>query len=98
MLMKIDEGLILRLEHLARLQLSATERQTVQQDLNRILEMVAKLDELSTEGIEPLTYINEEPGALREDAVAGQADRAAALRLSPDEDGAHFRVPKVIDL
>ena len=41
--MRIDEPLILRLEKLARLQLSPSERNHIQKDLNAILEMVEKL-------------------------------------------------------
>lgn len=94
--MKIDESLILKLEQLARLQLSTAERTAIQNDLNRILEMVEKLEELNTEGVEPLTYINEDVNVLREDVVRGQTDRADALRNAPDQDGEYFRVPKVI--
>ncbi|WP_421947727.1 Asp-tRNA(Asn)/Glu-tRNA(Gln) amidotransferase subunit GatC [Phaeodactylibacter xiamenensis] len=94
--MKIDESLILKLEQLARLQLSTTERTAIQEDLNRILEMVEKLEELDTEGIEPLTYINEDVNVLREDVVRGQTGRADALRNAPDQDSEYFRVPKVI--
>jgi len=94
--MKIDESLILKLEQLARLQLSDTERSAIQGDLNRILEMVEKLEELDTEGVDPLTYVNEDVNVYREDAVRGQVDREAALKNAPDQDGAYFRVPKVI--
>ena len=94
--MKIDESLILKLEQLARLQLSDTERSAIQGDLNRILEMVEKLEELDTEGVDPLTYVNEDVNVYREDAVRGQIDREAALKNAPDQDGAYFRVPKVI--
>ncbi|MCI4651206.1 Asp-tRNA(Asn)/Glu-tRNA(Gln) amidotransferase subunit GatC [Phaeodactylibacter sp.] len=94
--MKIDESLILKLEQLARLQLSTAERTAIQGDLNRILEMVEKLEELNTEGIEPLTYVNEDVNVLREDAVRSQTERADALRNAPDQDGEYFRVPKVI--
>jgi aspartyl-tRNA(Asn)/glutamyl-tRNA(Gln) amidotransferase subunit C len=58
--------------------------------------MVEKLEELDTEGVEPLTYINEDVNVLREDVVRGQTDRAEALRNSPDQDSEYFRVPKVI--
>ena len=46
MAMEIDDQLILRLEHLNRLELSADERARMKTDLNRILAMAAKLQEL----------------------------------------------------
>ncbi|MEQ8706810.1 MAG: Asp-tRNA(Asn)/Glu-tRNA(Gln) amidotransferase subunit GatC [Phaeodactylibacter sp.] len=94
--MKIDESLILKLEQLSRLQLSASERSGIREDLNRILEMVEQLEELDTEGVAPLTYINEDVNVMREDTIRGQTDRTAALKNAPDQDGAYFRVPKVI--
>ncbi|MBK7873409.1 MAG: Asp-tRNA(Asn)/Glu-tRNA(Gln) amidotransferase subunit GatC [Saprospiraceae bacterium] len=98
--MTIDEQLISRLENLARLELSEEERTRLMKDLNNILTMVEKMDELDTENVAPLIYINEseEIHALREDEIAHQVSREDALRNAPKEDGVYFRVPKVIDL
>lgn len=96
--MQIDEKLISRLEHLARLELSGEERSHIQKDLNKILDMVEKLNELDTTNVKPLVYINEEGNVWREDAVKNQLDREKALKNAPDQDGTFFKVPKVIDL
>ena len=96
--MKIDKPLISKLEHLARLELSDQEAERLTGDLNKILEMVEKLQELDTDNIEPLVYINEDVNVLREDLVQGQVSREEALRNAPDHDGSHFQAPKVIDL
>ena len=96
--MQIDEKLISRLEHLARLELSKAERSHIQQDLNKILNMVEKLNELDTRNVKPLVYINEEGNVWREDTVKHQLDREKALKNAPDQDGAFFKVPKVINL
>ena len=94
--MQIDEKLISRLEHLARLELSEQERAQIQQDLNNILVMVEKLNELDTKNVEPLVYINEEGNVWRADQVNNQINREKALANAPDQDGTFFRVPKVI--
>ena len=94
--MQVDEKLISRLEHLARLELSKKERAQIQQDLNNILVMVEKLNELDTKNVEPLVYINEEGNVWREDKVDNQISREKALSNAPDQDGTFFRVPKVI--
>ena len=96
--MEIDKQLILRLEELARLELSPSEREALQKDLNEILGMVEKLQELDLADVEPLTYISEITNALRRDEIAGQVSRTGALRNAPDSKGQFFRVPKVIDL
>lgn len=96
--MKIDKQLISKLEHLARLELSEEEAGRLADDLNRILEMVEKLQELDTSETAPLVYINEDVNVLREDKVEGQVSREEALRNAPDHDDEHFKAPKVIDL
>ncbi len=96
--MQIDKNLILKLETLARLELSDAERDKLQGSLNDILKMVEKLDELDTEGVEPLVYINEDVNVLREDIVKNELSREDALSNAPAQNGVFFKVPKVIDI
>jgi aspartyl-tRNA(Asn)/glutamyl-tRNA(Gln) amidotransferase subunit C len=94
--MTVDRNLILKLENLAKLELSEMERSKLTSDLNNILSMVEKLQELDTTGVEPLVYINEEVNRLRDDVISNQVSQSAALSNSPDQDGTYFRVPKVL--
>ncbi len=94
--MKIDQSLISRLEHLARLELSESEKEGIRNDLNNILQMVEKMDELNTDNVEPLIYINEQQNVWREDKVQHQVDRKEALKNAPDKNEQFFKVPKVI--
>ena len=94
--MKIDQKLISRLEHLARLELSDDQRQGIQKDLNNILQMVEKMNELDTENVEPLIYINEQQNIWRTDEVKGQVSREEALKNAPDKNEEFFKVPKMI--
>ena len=94
--MQIDTTLISRLEKLARLQLGASEREKLSGDLQNILNMVDKLRELDTKGVEPLVYLNENQEAQRADEISGQVSVQEALQNAPAQDGQYFRVPKVI--
>lgn len=94
--MHIDTQLISRLEELARLELSETERSKLTADLTEILKMVEKLAEVDTTNIEPLVYINDEVNILRPDEVKNQVTADAAFSNAPDADGTYFKVPKVI--
>ena len=96
--MQIDKALILKLEKLARLKLSREERSQIQNDLNDILKMVDKLEELDLDAIEPLVYISDEVNVLRADEIKNQVNRTAALSNAPDRTEEYFKVPKVIDL
>ena len=95
--MRPDKQLISRLEKLARLQLSDAEREKLTGDLQRILDMVDKLQELDTSGVAPLVYLNEETGPLRPDETGQQCTTEEALQNAPKHDNRFFRVPKVIE-
>ncbi len=96
--MKVDKALISKLEKLARQKLSTDEQTELMTDLNKILGMVEKMEEIDTSAVEPLVYVSEEVNVLREDEVKHQVDRQAALDRAPDQDGTYFKLPKVIDL
>ena len=95
--MKIDEAVILKLEKLSRLKLSTEERNGLKGDLESVLEMVNKLGEIDTEGVEPLTHIvGHNDNAMREDIVANQLSVEEALMNAPEAQPPYFIVPKVI--
>lgn len=95
--MVIDNKLISKLENLARLELDETEREKIRHDLNEILKMVEKLNDLDTAGVEPLVYVNEaEVNDWRVDKIESTISREEALKNAPDQDGVYFKVPKVI--
>mgnify|MGYP000577485230 CR=1 FL=1 len=94
--MKIDKNLISKLEKLAQLDLSPKEKQTLERDLNKILDMIDKMNELDTSKVEPLRHISPQFNQLREDKIENQVTREDGLSNAPLHDGTHFKVPKVI--
>ena len=95
--MNIDADLISRLEELARLELQPAERERLRDDLEKMVQMIDKLQEVDVDGVEPLVYVNEQSTAPpRTDAVAHELTRADALRNAPQTDGEFFQTPKVI--
>ena len=94
--MVIDSQLILRLERLAMLELSEEERQQLQGELNDMLGMISKLEEIDTTGVTPLIHLTQHENNLRADAVKGQVSVEAALKNAPNHDGTYFKVPKVL--
>jgi aspartyl/glutamyl-tRNA(Asn/Gln) amidotransferase, C subunit len=94
--MKIDKPLILKLENLARLQLSPSERENMESDLNKMLSMVSKMDELDLDHVKPLIHLTDNVNALRPDEITEQTDRVDALKNAPKHDDKGFLVPKVI--
>jgi aspartyl-tRNA(Asn)/glutamyl-tRNA(Gln) amidotransferase subunit C len=94
--MQIDRDLILKLENLAKLELSEEERQRLGHDLTNILTMVEKLQSLDTSNVEPLVYISDVENQLREDEIKGQVSNDDALSNAPEANKPYFKVPKVL--
>ena len=86
-----------RVANLARLDLNEAMAEKMAVQLSQVLGFIAKLNELDTSGVEPLSH----PGALtsvfRDDAPAASLDREAALKNAPDQTDGFFRVPRVIE-
>jgi aspartyl-tRNA(Asn)/glutamyl-tRNA(Gln) amidotransferase subunit C len=66
-------------------------------DMNGIIAFVEKLNEVNTDGIEPLTTMSHEVNALREDEVTPHLSHERALKNAPGKDSDYFRVPKVLE-
>lgn len=95
--MEINRELILKLESLAQLELTETERLHMQTDLQNILQMVNKLQEIDTEGLEPLVHLGTTQVSLREDVAGNQLTTSQALQNARVKDDQYFLVPKVIE-
>lgn len=94
---KITDETIDKLAHLARLEFSGEEKQNIKADLDRILGFCEKLQELPTDGVEPLIYMSDETNCLREDNVGEMLSQADALKNAPSHDSDYFKVPKFIE-
>lgn len=95
--MKIDKEHIRKLAHLARLEISPSMEDDLIKDMEQIISWVEKLDELDTEGVEPLMHMTLEQNAFREDEVAVDIQKEEALKNAPDRKEDYFRVPKVLN-
>ena len=95
--MKIDRETILKIAHLARLEVHEPEIEPISKDLARILGFMEKLNELDTSNVEPLVYMTDEYNILRRDEVIHEINHEEALLNAPQKDSDYFRVPKVIE-
>ncbi len=94
--MKITQEIVRKTAHLARLKFSDAEEIQMIDDLQKMVDWVDKLNEIDTEGVEPLTGMSSEKNVFREDKVSNQLSREDALKNAPKHDSEYFRVPKVI--
>jgi aspartyl-tRNA(Asn)/glutamyl-tRNA(Gln) amidotransferase subunit C len=94
--MEVNDELIDKLAHLARLKFNEAEKQEIKNDLQRMIVFVEKLNELDLENVEPLLHMSTEINVLREDEIKGSITRSEAMRNAPLHDDQFFKVPKVI--
>lgn len=94
--MEVNDAMIDKLAHLARLKFNEAEKQEIKNDLQRMIVFVEKLNELDLEGVEPMLHMSDEVNVLREDEVKGSVSRSEALKNAPSHDEQFFKVPKVI--
>lgn len=95
--MSIRREEIQRLAHLARLALTPAEETELGEHLNTMLVYMEKLNELNTDGVEPMVHAVGIPAPLREDRVTNQANTEALLQNAPAREGDFFKVPKIIE-
>mgnify|MGYP000996468398 FL=1 len=97
MAQKIDIKTVEEVAHLARLEFTEEGKADILNDMNRMLAFVDKLNEMDTDGVEPLIYMTDEKNVMREDESKDTLTQKEALKNAPKKDSDYFKVPKVID-
>lgn len=95
--MKLDTDTVKKIAHLARLEFDEAGAKKMKQDMTQILDWVEKLNEVDTEGVEPITTMSSEVNVLREDVVGEHLSHEKGLKNAPQRDSDYFRVPKVME-
>lgn len=95
--MHIDKETVSKIAHLSRLEYSDTEKIELAKEMNKILSWMEKLNEINTDGVEPLIHMSAEINVFREDIVQPHLNHKKALLNAPKKDSDYFRVPKVIE-
>lgn len=94
--MEVNKQLVDRIATLSKLEFDEQSKEAIRQDLERMIGFVDKLNEVNTEGIEPLIYVNDEVNILREDEVKQIITKEEALSNAPTKDSDYIKVPKVL--
>lgn len=79
---------------LAKLELSEEEREQAKKDMGNMLDYIDKLNELDTEGVEPMSHVFPVHNVFREDEVINGEDRDNMLRNAPQKKDGTYMVPK----
>ncbi|HET57528.1 MAG TPA: Asp-tRNA(Asn)/Glu-tRNA(Gln) amidotransferase subunit GatC [Deltaproteobacteria bacterium] len=95
--MKITKDQVSHVANLARLTINEQEQELFTKQLNDILMYMDMLNTVDTTNVDPMTHAMEGTEAFREDVARSSLPLDAVLANAPDDDGASFKVPKIIE-
>ena len=94
--MKLTKSDVTYTSELAKLKFNDQKKESLAKDLSDILDYAAKINELDTEDIQPMTHVLENTNVFREDVVEPGLSIDAALQNAPEEKDRTFKVPKML--
>ncbi|MCX6348180.1 MAG: Asp-tRNA(Asn)/Glu-tRNA(Gln) amidotransferase subunit GatC [Candidatus Aureabacteria bacterium] len=94
---KITPAEVEHLARLARLALTAEEKEKFRGQLDKILRYMEKLDELDVSGLDPLTHPLPLHNVFRKDEAVPGLKREVVLNNAPEQKDGFFKVPPVLE-
>jgi len=82
---------------LAKLELSDKEKQAAKNDMSRMLDYIDQLNELDTDGVEPMSHVFPVNNVFREDVVTNQDNKEQMLANAPKQKDGQYQVPKTVE-
>ena len=64
--------------------------------MNKMLDFIGKLEEVDTDGIDPLIHMTDDVNVLRADDAVSDITQKEALKNAPKKDSTYFKIPKVL--
>lgn len=96
-IMAITDNTIDYVAALAKLELSSEEKEKAKKDLGSILDYIAIMNELNTDGMEPMSHVFPLRNVFREDVVTNEDNREELLQNAPEKKDGCFKVPKTVE-
>jgi aspartyl-tRNA(Asn)/glutamyl-tRNA(Gln) amidotransferase subunit C len=95
--MALSREQVLKIAHLARLQVSDAEAATYADSLSRILGLIEQMQAVNTDNVAPMAHPTDQPLRLRDDVVTEADQREKFLAIAPASEAGLYLVPKVIE-
>lgn len=95
-MIKIDETALEKAELLSKLKIEPSERERTMKEMEKVLSYAAKLNELDTEGVEPLSHGTWSETVFRQDVVTNPDGKEGTLANAPKQADGQFVVPKTV--
>lgn len=95
--MSLDDDEVEKIAYLARMGLNADEKANMGKDLSKILDMVAQLEAVNVDDVEPMSHPLHMSQRLRVDEVSETDQRTQLQANAPATEDGLFLVPRVIE-
>jgi aspartyl-tRNA(Asn)/glutamyl-tRNA(Gln) amidotransferase subunit C len=95
--MAIDAATVRKVARLARIAEPEEKLEPLAKELSGILNWIEQLNEVDTDGVEPMTTAVHAQLPMREDVVTDGGDPERVLANAPKRVGDFFVVPKVVE-
>jgi aspartyl-tRNA(Asn)/glutamyl-tRNA(Gln) amidotransferase subunit C len=95
--MSIDKNTVTKIARLARIKVTEQEKEVLTRELGSILKMIEELNQVNTDGVEPLTSVVQMQLFEREDKVTDGNIVDKILSNAPEKTAGFFVVPKVVE-
>jgi aspartyl-tRNA(Asn)/glutamyl-tRNA(Gln) amidotransferase subunit C len=95
--MSIDAATVRKVARLARIAEPEERLEPLAKELSGILDWIEQLNEIDTDGVEPMTSAVKTPLPMRDDVVTDGGDPAKVLANAPKTANNFFVVPKVVE-
>lgn len=95
--MVLENADIEKIAVLARLQIAPNEARDYASSISSILCLMDQMQQVDTNGIEPLSNPHDATQRLREDIVTCDNQREAFIAIAPATEDGLYLVPKVLD-
>jgi aspartyl-tRNA(Asn)/glutamyl-tRNA(Gln) amidotransferase subunit C len=95
--MAIDAATVRKVARLARIAEPEEKLEPLARELNSIMAWIEQLNEVDTDGVEPMTSAVSVPMQMREDVVTEGGSAERILANAPRSDRGFFVVPKVVE-
>lgn len=95
--MEITKEMVAYVAELSRLKLSDEEAETARKGLGEIIGYMDVLNNIDTEGVEPMSHAFAVKNVMRDDVVRPSHDRAELLTNAPKADDEAIIVPRTVE-
>ena len=95
--MKISKDTLKNISLLSKLEIEKSMKEKITKELESILLMVDKMNEVDTDQGKPMSHPLSKAQNLRKDLVSEDIERDEYIKNAPQSDDGYYLSPKVID-